>query len=135
MSEDGAIRQNKTLQKIQSYKKRKAIVALLSERTIQGAAKKCRISRDTLNRWLNDTEFMSALHDAENELADGTIRQLLALKDSAVKTLELLIISGTAGVRLRASQTVLKYISEWRIMRDIETRLDEIEAILRSKNI
>jgi len=51
-----------------SAKQRRAIVALLSERTVRAAAQKAGIGERTLTRWRANPDFDRELRRAEREL-------------------------------------------------------------------
>jgi len=112
---------------------RRAIRALLTTRTAAEAATTAGVSERTLYRWLQDANFRAALLAAEGELIDGATRRLLQLQDGAIDVLDGLLVAQGDNVRLRAAQVVLDHLLRLRELRDIETRLQNLEQALQSQ--
>lgn len=128
MSENGSLGDTLTPQQ------RRAIRALLTCKTLQDTAKTTQVSERTLYRWLQDSDFRTALFAAEGELIDGVTRRLLRLQDGAIDVLDTLLIAESDSVRLRAAQTILEHLLRLRELRDIESRLAALEATFRTRN-
>lgn len=110
----------------------RAIVALLSERTVAEAAEQARVGERTIWRWLADPAFKAALVTAEGEMIDVATRRLLALQAGAIEMVERIMLDEAAGahVRLRAAQALIDYLLKLRELRNIEARLARLEAEL-----
>ncbi len=89
----------------------RAVLALLSERTIGAAAKQAGVSERTLRRWmLDDVEFRDALAEGRRVAYDAGIYRIQALTARAVETLdELLDAKKHPAVRLGAARSILEF--------------------------
>ena len=114
-----------------SAKQHRAITALLTSKSVTEAATATGQGERTIYRWLSEPAFRQALSAAEGDLIDVATRRLLQLQGGALDTLEALLGDGadaSAGVPLRAAQVVLEHLLKLREMRDIEQRLQALEA-------
>lgn len=110
---------------------RRAITALLTERTTRDAAKAARVSERTLWRWLDDPAFKAELTRQEGAVIDQVTRGLLAMQEDALKGLSELM-SGfggrvSAGVRLQAVKTALEIQLKYRELNTLEERIRKLE--------
>jgi len=124
MAENG--RQTKDLTPAQ----RRAVAALLTERTARAAAEKAKIAERTLYRWLADPDFSRALSEAEGEVIAGATRRLLQLQDKAIDAVDDVFKDGetSAAVKLRAAQLAIDAMLKLRELRNVESRLAALEA-------
>jgi hypothetical protein len=115
-----------------SAKQGKAIAALLSSKTVLGAAELAGVSARTLTRWLADDDFKAALLEAESEAIDAATRRLIGLQGAAIDTLQETLSDRKAlpGIRMRAAQSILDFLMRLRDLRNIEKRLAALEAII-----
>jgi len=116
-------------------KQRRAINALLSEPTIKQAAKAAKIGESTLFRWLNSSQFTTALKEARGRVLEST---LTGLQGAAVKAVETLYDVMTneqvfAAVRVTAARTILEMSLRTRELIEDEDRLRAIETQLRKE--
>jgi len=119
-------------QNVISPRKRKAIVALLSEKDIRSAAGKVSVNERTLYRWLANPIFRAELVKAEGDMIDAATRNLLQLQQPAIETIQTILNCEEASpnTRLRAAQTVLDYLIKLRELRNLENRLAAMEAAI-----
>lgn len=112
-----------------------AVSALLEARNVQDAAKASGVGERTLFRWMTLPEFRAAMLTVESEIIDQATRRLLSLQYQAIDTLAEVLSDDQAGasVRLRAAQAVLDYLLKLRELRNLETRLVELEVIVYGK--
>jgi hypothetical protein len=112
-----------------SAKQQRAIMALLSTKSIAEAAQQAKIGERTLWRWLGDPMFRVYLAGAEADMLDAATRRLLQLQDGAIETVKTIMqdSEASAGVRLRAAQAVLDYLLKLRELRNVEQRLTALE--------
>lgn len=107
---------------------RRAIAALLESRSIVEAAAACRLNEKTLQRYMADPAFKTALLRAESELLDQTTRRLLAGQEKALTTLENLIDGAEKDSDQRlAAVAWLDLSMKLRDLHDIERRLTDLE--------
>lgn len=113
-------------------KQLRAVQALLTAKSIDDAATTAGVGARTLYRWLTEQPFKAALATAEGELLDAATRRLLGLQDAAIETFDDILKSASASqaLRLRAAQSVLDYLLKLREQRDVEHRLQALEAAL-----
>ena len=108
----------------------RAILALLSEKSIPKAAAKCRIGERTLHRWLtSDAAFQAEYSAARLAAFEAGIHRVQALTARAVDTLEeLLGEKKYPSVRLGAARTVAEIAIHQHDAETILKKLGEIEA-------
>ena len=103
----------------------RAILALLSERSIPKAAAKCRIGERTLHRWLtSDAAFQAAYSEARQAAFEAGMSRVQALTGRAVDFGE----KKHPNVRLGAARTVAEIAIHQSDSENILRKLDEIEA-------
>ena len=115
-------------------RQRRAIAALLSERTIEAAAKKAKVGERTLHRWLDsDGEFCAALRQAQEQAIDAAIMQLAGLTGEAVDTLRATMgdKTATASAKVRAADLVLSRLFDLKQLHDFEQRIAALEESLK----
>ena len=113
----------------------RAILALLSERTIGQAAAKAEVNERTLRRWLSDDDGFKAEYAAARQATfQAGIGRVQALTARAVDTLEeLLDAEKYPSVRLGAARTVAEMGIHQHDAETILRKLDEIEAVQRQQ--
>jgi len=117
-------------------KKEEAIVALLSHRSIEDAARALGIVPNTL-RWLKDKEFDAAYRAARRAALSQSIARLKQACGAAVSTLLKVMVDpdSPASTRVRAADSVLNHSAKAIEIEDIEARVAELEqATERSKS-
>jgi len=112
-----------------STKKRRAIAALLIAPTIKSAAQVAEVSERTLHRWLNDTDFQTALAVAEAEAVAQAARQMAGGANEAVITLRQIFRSQTATPRekIAAATAYLSHLPKIRLLGSIEQALEKLQ--------
>jgi transposase-like protein len=110
-------------------KKEEAIVALLSARSVEEAAKACGTPPRTLYRWLNDPEFDRAYRAARRKaFGQATARLQHGASAAATTLLKVMLDQGTpASTKVRAAECVLAHSAKAIELEDIEARLSELE--------
>ncbi len=108
----------------------RAILALLSEKTLGAAAGKCGVNEKTLRRWLaGDEAFKKAYTEARQATFEAGMGRVQALTARAVETLEeLLDATQSPNVRLGAARTVAEMGIHQHDAETILRKLEEIEA-------
>jgi len=110
-------------------KKEEAIVALLTNRTIEEAARAVNVSTKTLLRWHKEPEFEAAYYAAKRAAFGQSIARLHHLSSAAVSTLgKVMLDSATPpATRVRAADSILDHTSKAIEIEDIERRVSELE--------
>ena len=108
-----------------------AVAALLTETSIEAAAKKCGIGESTLFRWLQQPAFNAAYQEARGQVLTQAVAQLHTATTQAVATLELALTDAEWPARIRAAVAILDQAFKGREALDLSRRLTEIEGALR----
>lgn len=111
-----------------SSNQRKALAALLENRTIAAAAEACGLNEKTLRRYLQDPFFKSELAQQESAIIDQVGRSLISGQLIALKTLFDIMTNGESeSARRLAASTWMDFSLRWRELK-IEARLAALEA-------
>jgi hypothetical protein len=115
-------------------KKEEAIAALLSQRSVEDAARVAKIGVNTLLRWLQLPEFRDAYLKARREAVGQSIaRMQQATGAAAITVLKLMTDPNVpAAVKLRAAECVFAHAIKGIELEDIESRLTELERAAES---
>jgi len=110
-------------------KNEEAIAALLTQRSLEDAAKTAGIGTQTLLRWLKLPEFQAAYRDARRQAVQQAVARLQqATGAAAITVLKLMTDPNVpAAVKLRAAECVFAHAIKGIELEDIETRLTELE--------
>jgi hypothetical protein len=110
-------------------KKEDAIVALLTHRTIEEAARAVNLSGKTLLRWLKEPEFDAAYRAAKRAAFGQSIARLHTLSSAAVSTLGKVMLDPVTppATRVRAADSVLNHTIKAIEVEDVEARVAELE--------
>jgi hypothetical protein len=106
-------------------KQQEAIIALLSNRTVEDAARAVRITPRTLYRWSKDPEFAKAYREARRAAFGQCTARLQQASSAAVSTLLKVMVDATtpASTKVRAADSVLNHSAKAIEIEDIEARL------------
>ena len=106
-----------------------AIVALLTTRTVEEAARVVGISAKTLLRWMKEPEFNKAFLAAQRAAFGQAIGRLHHLSSAAVTTLgKVMLEPGTPpATRVRAADSILDHTIKAIEIESLEARLTELE--------
>jgi hypothetical protein len=112
-------------------KKDEAILALLSHRTLEEAARAVGISPNALLRWQQDPEFDAAFRKARRAAYGQTTARLHQASSAAVSAvLKIMVDPGAPpSTRLRAADIVLAHTAKAIEIEEIEARLTELERM------
>jgi len=110
-------------------KQEEAIMALLSSRTVEDAARVVKITPRTLYRWLNEPCFAAAYRQARRTaFAQCTARLQQASGAAASVLLRVMTDAATpAAVKVRSADSVLHHAEKASEIEDIEARVAELE--------
>lgn len=111
-------------------KKEEAIVALVSQRSIEDAARACNIPVRTLYRWLKEPECDAAYRAARRHAYGQSISRLQQGSTAAATTLLKVMVDPATPptTRVRAAEAVLSHAAKAIELEDIDARLRELEA-------
>lgn len=107
----------------------RAIMCLLSERTLGAAAKTAGVAERTLRRWLTDDDaFKASLAEARRTAFEAGLSRVQAIAAKAIDTLEDLLRKGEQpSVRLGAARAVVELAVSRHDAETLLTRLEELE--------
>jgi transposase-like protein len=110
-------------------KKDEAIVALLTQRNIDEAAKAVGIAPNTLLKWMKEPEFDTAYREARRLAFRQSVSRLQQASGAAVSTLLKIMVDATAphSTRVRAADSVLDHAAKAIEIEDIEVRVAALE--------
>jgi hypothetical protein len=113
-------------------KKEAAIIALLTHRTIEEAARAVNISPKTLLRWQREPEFDVAYRKAKRAAFSQSIARLHHLSSAAVSTLGKVMLDSSTppATRVRAADSILGHTAKAIEIEDVEARVAELERSL-----
>jgi len=112
-------------------KQEAAIAALLSQRTVEDAARVAGIGARTLFRWLELREFREAYLQARRQAFGQASARLQQATGAAVSVLLTLMLDANAPAasRVRAAHSVLELAAKALELEDIELRLRHLEEV------
>jgi hypothetical protein len=116
---------NRTL----SRRQQKAIIALLSEETLHGAADVAGVNQATLWRWQQQPAFSEAYREARREAVKRAVARLQQAASKAVDALSAVMNDSDAGAtaRVSAARAVLEFAIKGGEIEDMERRLADLE--------
>jgi hypothetical protein len=118
-------------------KQEAAIAALLTQRSVEDAARVAKVGVRTLYRWLKEPAFDAAYRKTRRDTFGQTIARLQQGSPNAATLLLKIVLDSNAppSTRVRAAEIVLDKAAKAIELEDIEARLAELErAAQESKN-
>jgi hypothetical protein len=113
-------------------KQRRLLGALLTERSVDSAAKKADIGRSTAYAMLRDPAFAEALKAAELQSLQEAVRGLIGLAQTAITVMATTLedTKASPATRLRAADSVVSHLMKLREAVSVEERLAALETRL-----
>src|SRR3984957_14169992 len=110
-------------------KREEAIIALLSQRSVEDAARACNTPIRRLYRWMTETEFDAAFRAARRKADGQSVSRLQQGSAAAATTLLKVMVNPAtpASMRLRAAEAVLTHAAKAIEIEDIEARVAALE--------
>jgi transposase-like protein len=117
-------------------KKEEAIVALLTQRTVEDAARAVGTAASTLFRWLEEPEFKTAYLEARRAAYTQAIARMQQATGMAVSVLVKVMLdpASPASTRVRAADSVIDPATKAIEIEDIEVRVSELERAAKLDN-
>ena len=112
-----------------SVKKTKALVTLLSTKTLAEAAESLKIGEVTLWRWMQAPAFKKVYVEAKQQAIARAVYQLQQITGEAVKTLKSVMtdLEAPCNSRVTAAKVVLEMAFKGFEIEDLEARLSNLE--------
>jgi|ERR1051326_8615266 transposase-like protein len=110
-------------------KQEAAIVALLTQRNVEEAARAANVPARTLFRWLREPDFLAAFRKAKRDAFGQSIARLHHLSSAAVSTLGKVMLDSETppATKVRAADSILNHAAKAMEIEDIEARVTELE--------
>lgn len=117
-----------------SFRQTNAVMALMSETTIERAASRAGIKPRTLHRWLKEPEFMRAYRLARRQAFQHATAIVVKYAPVAVSTLVRILSDRNAppNAQVTAAGLLLRFGRESIQLDEVMSRIDEIEAAVRA---
>jgi hypothetical protein len=117
-------------------KKDEAVLALLTNRNVEDAAKAVGIDATTLMRWMKVPEFDAAYREAKRAAFSQTVARLHQMASAAASTLGKVMVdpASPASTRVRAAESILNHTMKAVELEDIEARIAELERAAESSD-
>jgi transposase-like protein len=111
-------------------KKEEAIVALMSQRSVDDAARSANVNPRTLYRWMREPEFDIAYRAAKRAAYGQSIARLHQASSAAVTTLLKLMVDQNvpASTRARCADSILAHTAKAIELEDFGARLSAVEC-------
>jgi hypothetical protein len=118
-------------------KKDEAIVALLTQRNVEEAAKSIGIGTTTLMNWMKLPEFDGAYREARRAAFRQSVARLQQASSAAVTTLLKVMIDPATphSTRVRAADSVLSHSAKAIEIEDIEARVGALEQAAEAAKV
>jgi hypothetical protein len=109
--------------------KEEAVVALLTHRSIEEAARSIGINPNTLLRWQKEPEFQTAYREARRAAYGQATARLQQATSAAVSTLLKIMVDTNMppSTRVRAADSVLDHAKQAIEIEDVEVRVAALE--------
>lgn len=116
-------------------KQEQAIAALLSQRSVDEAARSVGVGSTTLLRWLQVPEFEAAYREARRAAFGQSVARLQQASGAAVTVLLKVMTDANAPTpsRVRAAQTVLDSAARAVEFEDVEARIAALERSAKER--
>ena len=113
--------------------RRRAIEGLVQGKTIAEASQISGVSERSIYRFLNDQDFMLALHQAEDRVQDQITRRLINRTMKNIEILESIADNPNSNdnARIRAIEAMTDTMFKIYDMRNTQTRLTELEEAIQ----
>ena len=116
-------------------RQRRAILYLLSARTVKQAAKDAKIRLPTLYKWMKEPLFRDELERLRSEIVCDTVAQLKVYSLQAVGVLaDLMNTSENETIKRGCAGDILENTRSFIQMRDMELRLEALEGAITNSN-
>ena len=110
-------------------KQEEAIIALLTHRNIEEAARAANVGVRTLYRWLKDADFIAGFRAARRNAFSQSVARLQQMCSAAVSTLGKVMVDPDtpAATKVRAADSILNHSAKAIEIEDIEARVTDLE--------
>lgn len=111
------------------------IQALLSNASVESAARAAGISASTAWRWMKDPAVVTGLREARQNAVERAMARLQEAMSGAVDCLCQVQSEGESeSARVSAARTILEQALRSVELQDVQERIEKLEAIVKSRN-
>jgi transposase-like protein len=110
-------------------KQEAAVLALLSSRNVEEAARVVGVTPKTLYRWMKEPAFDAAYREAKRAAFSQSIARLHQMTTAAVTTIGKVMLDSSTppATKVRAADSILNHTTKAIEIEDIEARVSELE--------
>jgi hypothetical protein len=113
-----------------SQKQQRLIPFVCSAHTVEEGCRRAGVSTVTFYEYLKDPVFSGELKKARESAVCEAMENLKSATTKAVDQLVALLDSVDENVRRRASVDILTFVTKWRELNEVESRLESIERVV-----
>ena len=110
-----------------------AIIALLTEPTVEEAAQAVGVSPVTLWRWMQLEDFRAQYRAARRQALENAVAQLQRTAGEAIEALRRNLACGVPSVEVRAAQVILEQAAKGVELIELEARIAELERVAENE--
>jgi hypothetical protein len=110
-----------------SARQEKALAALLTEVTIETAAKNAGVTDVTMWRWMREPEFRRRYQEARRQIVEEAVGLMQRASKRAVATLVKNLDCGNPSVEVRSAQVILEQSFKGVELLELEARMSFLE--------
>jgi len=118
-------------------RRERAISLLLSEKTVEAAARKLGVSKRTVYRWLQDESFRAEYQEAKKNLLRAATARLTGSMGKATEVLNQIATrkgKPYQGPKVSAAIAIVRLALEADVIDDLETRIRKLELQERNSS-
>ncbi len=127
--------QNGTLSASLTLRQLRTIAAILNTPNMEAAARRARVGRTTIYKWLREPAFRGELTHQQNEVFDAAFVRIKILVGKAVNGLGDLIEAKSESVKRAACCDILDAALKVKELHEMEARLVIIEKTLKGHEL
>ena len=113
-----------------SAKQAGLIALLLTERTIDDACKKAKVSVSTYWRWMKEPAFLAEYRKARDGILENTVAQIQSLTSEAIETLRRNMNCKVPSVEIRCATIILDQSFKGVEIMSLQNRVEELEGLM-----
>jgi transposase-like protein len=117
-------------------KQEAAVLALLSSKNVEEAARAAGVTPRTLYRWMSEADFDAAYRAARRQAYGQSISRLQQGSTAAATTLLKVMVDAATppSTRVRAAEAILSHAATAIEIEDIDARLKQLEEATEASN-
>ena len=118
-----------------NQKQLRAITCILETDSIEEAAKKARVGRDSIYRWLREDNFKTRLEDERRTIFEDGLNALRMATSKAAKKMIELLDHNNSNLRRLAAKDILSLTIKVIEIQDLDERIGRLEELLEKRLI